>query len=220
MKTSNLSRRNSIPQIIYFTLFMFCCCFYSNASAQYSGEALFRAIYFGEGSAASIIPELQGMSIDNFTNDSREQAETRDLQNQIVSKINQIDAGFFNKFGGIMTSKQHVNIRNSLNEGKAMLNDAASQLGFKKDAEFEAQLTREVMANIPANASFESTNQALKDYFQQRNSNSDPKLSLGGYIHHYFVAFIMMAYEWWWDASEEFSVAYQDRLVSSIVNKW
>jgi SdpC family antimicrobial peptide len=220
MKTSTISIRVLFPRTIYFLFFAACCLSLNKASAQYSGEEMFRAVFFGEGSAASIIPELQGMSIDYFTDNSEERTQTRQFQNQLVSKVNQLNASFLNGFGQAMATGNHVIIKNKLTEAKSVLDNAAAQLGHIRNASYEAQLTSEVMAILPKGASFETVNQALKDYFQQKDNNAGATQALGGYIHHYFIAWIMSAYEWWYDALDEFSVNYQERLVNSIAENW
>lgn len=220
MKISNISHREFLPKTFFFLLFAICCFSINITSAQHSGEDMFRAVFFGEGRAASVIPELQGMSIDNFTNSKKEITDTRQMQDQLVSNVNQTNPRLFGEFEEVMTSGNHVSIKNKLNEAKSILNKAASRTGHKRNTEFEARLTKEVMAQLPKGVSFETTNQALMDYFQQQEGNSEATQACGGYIHHYFIAFIMMAYEWYWDPAEEFSINYQDRLVNSIAEKW
>jgi hypothetical protein len=188
--------------------------------AQRTGETLFRAVYFGEGAAATAIPELNGISIGSFTSNANDIQETHQIQDRIVSQINSMDANFFESFRQAITSKNHVLVRSKLDEGKAKINAASTRLGYTRNAEFEAKLTAEVTKSIPPGASYEGINQALRDYFREHAGNTGETAKLGGLIHHWVIAAWITVYEWIWDADEYFSTTYKDRLVSSIVKNW
>ncbi|MFJ6054683.1 sporulation delaying protein family toxin [Streptomyces sp. NPDC092307] len=72
-------------------------------AARWTGEEVFRGLYFGQGEVARHFEELRGARI-------ADNAEARSILDGLVSKIRQKDASFFEEFGADMTSGDRVRI--------------------------------------------------------------------------------------------------------------
>lgn len=189
------------------------------AQTEYSGEALFRAVYFGQGSFAKSIPELDGIGVENHTANSREIDEARQFEDQIVRVIQTEKPGFFSQFQKDMYSGKHVSVRNQLQNGKNTLYWAASQLGEDRDPALEQELIASVNQQLGGK---DVTPEALRNAVENHiavNSDGSSTYTEAKYIRYIAYVFIIVYVEWYFDPEEEMSATYQDKLVNSIVEE-
>jgi len=204
-----------------FWIGLLCLLFNTAATAQsnYSGEELFRAVYFGQGTFAEQVPELNGVSIENFTSDAAEISGARQFQDQVVALLQSEKPGFFGQFRTGLYSGNHVTIRNQLQNGKSTLYWATSQLGETRDPALEAELVDAVNQDLNGK---EFTPDALRTAVENHLATKEGAGSAYAemkYIRYIAYIFIIVYIEWYFDPEEDFSATYQDKLVNSIANK-
>lgn len=94
------------------------------ANPALSGEQIFRGIFFGQGPAAALLPEVwQGKSVEDRAQTPERAAQVRTLQNEIVTRIAQKNPAFFNQFGATVRSGDHLAVERALQEAATLLRD-------------------------------------------------------------------------------------------------
>jgi SdpC family antimicrobial peptide len=205
---------------LFWLIFLCLLCYTTtNAQNKYTGEELFRAVYFGQGNFAEQVAELQGMSIENFTSDAQEIREANQFQDQIVAYIKTQKPDFFDQFSNALHSGNHVKVRNQLQNGKSTLYWAGGQLGETRDLDAEAELADAVAAELGgAKVSSDALRSAVENHLASKDG-SDSVYAERKYIRYVAFVFIIVVIEWYFDPDEEFSATYQDKLVNSLVKK-
>lgn len=95
---------------------------------NYSGEEMFRAIYFAQGPAVESLNTMKRAS-DNLEVQFASNPETRDyferMTTDFIENIKELDPNFFEDFKLQMTSENHYAIQLALNNGGEMLTAAS-----------------------------------------------------------------------------------------------
>src|SRR5688572_18970645 len=79
----------------------------------YTGEQLFRGIFFAEGTVAAAINELKDLNIRNFL-EGEELNRALYFQDELIKRIAAEDPVFFNTFRLAMQSRDHLRIQTEL----------------------------------------------------------------------------------------------------------
>ncbi|MGJ1439528.1 MULTISPECIES: hypothetical protein [Sphingobacterium] len=103
-----------------------------DAKSQYSGEEMFRAIYFLEGNAvnelSSLKPALSQMQKSKSANPDRKRDEfVKEMNNVLISTIKELDKDFFENFKRQVEADDYYAIQLAIGNGARMLRAA----GFK-----------------------------------------------------------------------------------------
>jgi hypothetical protein len=95
----------------------------SGLAPAYSGETLFRGLFFVDGPAAEKIPELQRAKVAYGLNNLNEKQRmaVRNLEDSLISRFKQADPGFFKRFQGEIQSGDHRRVQAMLQEASRMI---------------------------------------------------------------------------------------------------
>lgn len=92
--------------------------------AALSGQEMFRGVFFGQGPAAGLLPELwKGRSIEDRAETAERAAQVRALQEEVISSIAEKDPTFFGQFATTVRSGSHVAVERALQQAATMLRD-------------------------------------------------------------------------------------------------
>ncbi|WP_266364734.1 hypothetical protein [Tellurirhabdus rosea] len=108
---------------------------------RYSGEEMFRGLFFLEGRYAQALPELQSLSL-SYSNKMAKAADkaTVDRQrHQILAAIRAERPAFFDEFRRALESGNHLKIQAALRDGRQQMTGAVERL-YKVDASQLARL--------------------------------------------------------------------------------
>jgi SdpC family antimicrobial peptide len=118
---------------------------------RYSGEELFRGIFFNQGAVASQISVLKSSSIsaeEFFKGDNKKLQQVNNLRNNIIAAINKKDPVFFKNFETKLKSKNYYVIDETLKESSKTFIDALQAVnGVKTEQDgiaFKQRLEAEV----------------------------------------------------------------------------
>jgi SdpC family antimicrobial peptide len=90
--------------------------------AALSGEDMFRGVFFGQGPAAALLPELwKGKSIEDRAQTAERAAQVRALQEELVARIAEKDPAFFGQFASTVRSGSHVAVERALQQAATLL---------------------------------------------------------------------------------------------------
>lgn len=99
------------------------------AKSIYSGEDLYRGIFFAYGEVAGMIPEIRDhLMAPNGVFNSQQKRTIENFQNRVIQSINTVDGGFLSSFGAAMQSGNHIIIDKKLNEAARITVKALSQI--------------------------------------------------------------------------------------------
>jgi len=95
----------------------------SGLSRAYSGETLFRAVFFADGPAAENIPELQRAKAAYGLNqlNEKQRAAARNLEDSLISRFRQADPAFFKRFQREIQSGDHRRVQAMLQQSSRMV---------------------------------------------------------------------------------------------------
>lgn len=94
------------------------------AAPALSGEQIFRGVFFGQGPAAALLPELwKGKSVEERAQTPERVARVRALQNEVVAQIADKDPAFFERFGATVRAGNHVAVERALQDAARLLRD-------------------------------------------------------------------------------------------------
>lgn len=197
----------------------------AQAGGPYSGQDLFKAIYFADGPAAGLIPELQGFEIENYTTDAAQIQRTRDFQQQVINQIQATQPAFFTGFGEVMTSGNHYAIDQKLDEGDALLKAVLPQLGYTPDADYQASLVNSLMTNVDfGRGSVSEITQAIQAHFQYLSQNQSGSLRYRDLIFDVWYVWIIV-HKFIYETDDptemrQFKQLYREQLVASIATRF
>jgi SdpC family antimicrobial peptide len=109
------------------------------SSVNFSGEEMFRGLFFVEGKYAEAIPELKSMGISYMYNDMSKEEKTNldQLRNEVVSLIKADDIEFFEDFKSIMLSENPTMIKEELAKAHDFVNSKIQEVLKINKAEFD-----------------------------------------------------------------------------------
>jgi hypothetical protein len=94
-----------------------------------SGEDIFRGIVMGEGDVAMMIPEIrETYAIDHESLSEEVSAGIRDFNNELIAVIRSTQPSFFDDFGEMISSGNHITVMEALDKAGAVLLDAAYEI--------------------------------------------------------------------------------------------
>lgn len=107
-------------------------------NAQFSGEELFKSIYFVDGQATSLLPVLtDNIKIYDYLKTQEEIAEYKQFQDKVILYLSTTNPDFFTNFQQAMSSQDPVKIKETLLESTKLmlpfLNEAMSGTGLDYD---------------------------------------------------------------------------------------
>ena len=122
------------------------------STADYSGEELFRGIYFAQGPVADQISMLKAFDINRFVKDAAKKREITTFQNNVVAKIAKDHPSFLTELQASVNSRNNFKIKNTLLKGNEILLSVSSALSgterdLKKEAAFKEELGKKVDLN-------------------------------------------------------------------------
>jgi len=82
--------------------------------AEYSGEQLFKGIFFFEGDVAELIPNLANLKLNNFASSQDELDGIRATYDAIMDEIIIKHPDFYNNFKEAIISRNHIQIKQEL----------------------------------------------------------------------------------------------------------
>ncbi|MEE4248525.1 MAG: hypothetical protein V2I33_24355 [Kangiellaceae bacterium] len=126
--------------------------------AQFTGEQLFKGIFFFEGEVAELIPNLSNLKLENFVSNEDELNGARATYNAIMDEIVLKHPNFYNNFKTVVLSKNHVQIRQELIFASNLIQTEIAVLQNLQEAR---QFANEVKSN---------TNMSLSSVEQSGNS--------------------------------------------------
>ncbi|UGU15381.1 hypothetical protein LS482_17070 [Sinomicrobium kalidii] len=134
--------------LVLLALFTFSSCQEEEGIGEtpdYSGEDLFRGVYFLQGEAAHRIKSYEDAILKINELDNEAQATLNDFYDDLIQEIKKIDPGYFDTFKEQMTSNNVYAIEHQLEEGREMLTKAGLQSEkYKKVFEY----TRKVSSDM------------------------------------------------------------------------
>ena len=94
-----------------------------------SGEDIFRGIAMGEGDVAMMIPEIRDTNaIDHESLSEEASAGLKDFNGELIEVIRSTQPSFFDDFGEMMSSGNHITVMEGLDKAGAVLLDAVYEI--------------------------------------------------------------------------------------------
>lgn len=220
-----------LPLVAVMMVFSFTT---KNASAQfvgYTGEELFRGIYFSEGEVGQRLPEIRDYNVSNFISDPEQLQRARSFQNAIVAEIKKSNPGFLDQFQADMTSGNLSLIEASLQNGSEVMLTAVKRITDYAQAVQQVQgevdrMESAIQSEAGNNPTKTELDQALKAYlqgiFDDPNGGGTTELIGILYLIAVFAVAVYLA-AWFWTECRDSVVVnpsdsdlYKERLVFSI----
>jgi len=102
----------------------------SSTTKKFSGEDIFKGVFFNTGNAYNLLPSLNRTTIFNVNSLSKEQIlEKQEIVNDFVSNIKKLNSDFFARFESAIKSDDYNKISDALSESS----DAIMQAGIHSD---------------------------------------------------------------------------------------
>lgn len=118
MRHKNMSTRKLLTSLLVICLIATGCGVQGNgqrASRTYSGEELYRGLFFGEGEVAGLVPEFWGemhQALENVSADDLERIQG--VRDQIIAEIDASFPGYFSSFSSDLHSGNPLLVRAAL----------------------------------------------------------------------------------------------------------
>jgi len=94
-----------------------------------SGDDIFRGIAMGEGDVAMMIPEIRDTyAIDHESLSEEARAGLKDFNDELIEVIRSTQPSFFDDFGEMMSSGNHITVMEGLDKAGAVLLDAVYEI--------------------------------------------------------------------------------------------
>lgn len=126
---------------------------------SYSGEALFKGIFFAEGEVAEQIPELSGLSAKNFASTDNEIQEIDAFHAEVIAYVNRNYPAYMGTLESAVNSRSHVKIDQVVTQGKSIVEEAINSLSYERDLKAEQDL----QANLEAKVNSDMSTAEMKD---------------------------------------------------------
>jgi SdpC family antimicrobial peptide len=98
------------------------------ASRAYSGEEVFKGLFFGEGEVGAKFPEIwEGQSLTDRAQTPKKKAQYEQWQANALAKVNAQDPAFLERFGEAMQSGDHVLILDTIKTNQTLMASAIDQ---------------------------------------------------------------------------------------------
>ena len=107
---------------------------------NFSGEEMFRGLFFIEGKYAEAIPELKSMGISYLYNEMNvvEKKEVIDLRNKVVGLITKENPAFFEHFKDVMLTENPILIKEELAKTHDIVNQKIQEVLDLSQTEFNS----------------------------------------------------------------------------------
>lgn len=132
----------------------------TNAVGNYSGEELFKGVFFAEGRVAAAIPELQGLNVRDYVSDAAKLNTVLNTQNQIFNAMRSTD--YFSTLQAAIGSHNQLQIQRALNTGATLVKAKTSELGFGISAEQEQAILKSIKSEDYSRASLADIKAAVR----------------------------------------------------------
>lgn len=190
------------------------------AGVDFTGEEMFRGVFFSSGRYADLIPELKEFKLTNFTSDKALLAKSAATENEVVNKISTASPEYFNNFKQALLSRNHVTIQNALIGGKGLVVSAFEGIGITRDKPAEDRLAQELGKKIDlSKANAAEISAAVKSVAAEQ----DGPIVIEGYpiIWIWYVFMIIVAVVTFSSSVNEMKSQslYFDELVNSIASR-
>ena len=129
---------------------------------SYSGEALFKGIFFAEGEVAEQIPELSGLSAKNFASTDEERHEIDAFQAEVIAYVNKNHPGYMGALESAVNARSHVKINQVITQGKSIVEAAVNSLSYERDLKVEQQFQANLEAKVNEDMSVEEVKEVLR----------------------------------------------------------
>jgi SdpC family antimicrobial peptide len=109
------------------------------SSVNFSGEEMFRGLFFVEGKYAEAIPELKSLGISYMQNEmtDKEKVSLSEIRNEVVSLIKAEDVTFFDDFKGVMLTENPMLIKAELAKTHDIINAKIQEILKISKGDFE-----------------------------------------------------------------------------------
>ena len=137
---------------------------------HYSGEDLFKGIFFSKGEIAEMIPVIKNSrtfyDVEKYTNQTEGFEEFEKATNGIVENIKTKNPSYFSNFGRVIKSKNHILIQQSLLEGaelvySSMVDEFLTDLGEKELEELIGNIEVSDHLNPDGSVNYDSLKEVL-----------------------------------------------------------
>jgi SdpC family antimicrobial peptide len=98
------------------------------ATIDYSGEDLFRGIFYGEGPVADRLPYVSDLNPGEFLEKGDELQEYQDLKEEIIAGLSANNPSFFDNFRSQMLSSNHLTIQRGLEDAAEAIQEVSMQI--------------------------------------------------------------------------------------------
>jgi SdpC family antimicrobial peptide len=122
-------------------------------AVNFSGEEMFRGLFFIEGKYAEAIPELKSMGVTYLFDEMslKERNEVEKFRNQILNSIQNDNPQFFNHFKDVILTEDPTKIKEELSKTHDLINQKIQKFLNISEAEFvsiQQKFTKSVNATI------------------------------------------------------------------------
>lgn len=122
-------------------------------AVNFSGEEMFRGLFFIEGKYAEAIPELKSMGVSYLFSEmnSVEKSQIEDFRNQILNSIQNDNPQFFNHFKDVILTENPTEIKEEMSKIHDLINIKIQETLRISKADFvsiQQKFSKTVKANI------------------------------------------------------------------------
>lgn len=181
--------------------------------SRFTGEQIFRGLFFGEGEVAANIPELNGLHVSNYITDAKKLADALDFQNRIVNQVKNDHPGYFSELKAAVDGRNHVSVQNALQAGSGYVEEAVAKLGVRRDAAEEQRKADDLAQKLNAAGSIDAVNGILQSEMEAAAAVPDAMVCVAILLLLFLVFVLVIPFA---VVDSEFSALYQERLVDSV----
>lgn len=181
----------------------------------YSGETIFKGIFFAEGPVAEHIPILQGMSARDFARSDEDHQKIDDFHASVMNYIKDHHPAYIADLKAAIESKKHPLISQKIEEGRQILEATIDGIGLERDLEAEQRFKDGLKEGIKEGMSLEEMKAVASAEMTELEAGMDSQIvvfllfPVSLYIH--VIWFLSPT-----DYSEE-SALFKETVVNSLV---
>lgn len=188
----------------------------ANTVNNYTGEELFKGIFFAEGRVAAAIPELQGCNVRDFVTDAKKVEAIVSRQNAIFNAMG--TTGYFRTLQSAVATHNQLQIQQTLAFGAQLVKAKTEELGFGISPELEQAILKDINPGDYSHATVEQLKAAAQH--QAEVITADNYMGIYACIAIVIVLVLAIALAFVlvipFAANPDSDSLYQERLVGSV----
>ena len=131
------------------------------ASLPHSGEDLFRGIFLASGYVADALPEIRDHMATNYLDNQEQLNEVKRRQDLIVQQVARDAPGFFYELEQAVSHKNPVQVRNMIEQGVVVLQNALAILEMTPDPAQQEEAVQRIKDRMGADNSPDALKAAI-----------------------------------------------------------